>query len=206
DGSSCTESTSCQSGVCTADSATVCHDTTNPCVTSSCGDSGTEECTQINRPDNTPCDDGNPCTTGEVCQAGQCGGGADTDCDDNNVCTDDSCDPVDGCTYENTTGECADGDLCTTNDRCQGGACVGDAVECVARNECHRQGQCDAASGLCSVLLLPDGTECGEGGECEDGECGGTPTTGEAGAAGTAGAAGESGTDGSAGEGPGSGG
>src|SRR5690606_15454869 len=70
DGSSCTESTSCQSGVCTADSATVCHDTTNPCVTSSCGDSGTEECTQINRPDNTPCDDGNPCTTGEVCQAG----------------------------------------------------------------------------------------------------------------------------------------
>src|SRR5690606_7843393 len=77
DGSSCTESTSCQSGVCTADSATVCHDTTNPCVTSSCGDSGTEECTQINRPDNTPCDDGNPCTTGEVCQAGQCGGGAD---------------------------------------------------------------------------------------------------------------------------------
>lgn len=219
DGSSCTEITTCQTGVCTSSISTVCHDTDNPCVTSSCGDDGLGACMQVNRDDDTPCDDLNPCTSDDSCQAGVCGGGGATDCNDNNFCTTDTCDPVDGCSYQNTTGECADGDLCTVNDRCQGGQCVGDEVACPASNECTSSGQCDEASGLCSLLLLEDGTECGNGGECDTGQCvneddpstgtggtggggtGGTSTTsaGGSGTTGEAGAAGETGSDASGG-------
>ncbi len=213
DGSSCTTDTTCQSGVCTANGDVTCHDTSNPCVTSSCGSSGTGACQEVNRPDDTPCDDGDPCTTNDACQSGQCVGGGDTDCDDNNDCTDDACDPDSGCVHDNASGECADGDLCTVNDRCQNGTCTGDPVECAASNECHAEGECDAESGLCSVLFQPDGTECGNSGECEGGACDGQTipmaaggTGGAAGAGGTAGESGEAGSGGSAGESPGSGG
>lgn len=222
DGSSCTLVTACDAGECVSSSAEVCHDTSNPCKTSSCGDDGLGTCMEVNRDDDTPCDDNNPCTTDDSCQAGVCSGGGTTDCDDNNDCTDDACDDAAGCTYTNTAGECADGNLCTVDDRCQDGECVGDPVECAASNECTLNGQCDEGSGLCSLLLVEDGTECGNGGECDTGQCvnedepvgsggnagnGGTGgiggnvttsatggTTGDAGAAGETGAGGSSST------------
>ena len=218
DGSSCTLVTTCDGGECVSSSASICHDTSNPCKTSSCGDDGLGTCMEINRDDDTPCDDGNPCTADDSCQAGVCGGGGATDCNDNNNCTSDSCDDVTGCTHADVAGECADGDLCTTNDRCQAGECVGDAVDCPALNECTSSGTCDPASGLCSVQLVEDGTECGNGGECETGQCvnedepgtggtagnggtggsgvGGTGGTGGTGTTGDAGAAGETGDGG----------
>lgn len=225
DGSSCTLVTTCNAGECVSSAPEVCHDTSNPCKTSSCGDDGLGTCTEINREDDTPCDDNNPCTTGDSCQAGVCTGGGDTDCDDNNPCTNDSCDDVTGCSYENGTGECADGNLCTVDDRCEDGKCVGEAVGCPAANECTQSGQCDEGSGLCSLLLVEDGTECGNGGECDAGQCvnedepvgsggtagnGGTAgfggTNGSGGTTSNAGAAGESGDDGAGGSNTSSGG
>ncbi len=217
DGSSCTLVTTCNAGECVAASPSVCHDTANPCKTSSCGEDGLGTCMEVNRDDDTPCDDGNPCTADDSCQAGVCSGGGITDCDDNNDCTSDSCDDATGCSYTNVSGECADGNLCTVDDRCEDGVCVGDPVECPAANECTASGACDAGSGLCSLLLVEDGTECGNGGECQTGQCvdedepvgsggsagnggtggiGSTVTTSAGGTTGDAGAAGESGDGG----------
>ncbi|HEU5076585.1 MAG TPA: MYXO-CTERM sorting domain-containing protein [Polyangiaceae bacterium] len=190
DGSSCTVLTVCDAGECVSASPEVCHDTSNPCKTSSCGEDGLGTCMEINREDATPCDDGNPCTTDDSCQAGVCSGGGETDCDDNNDCTTDVCDAVTGCSYTNVSGECADGNLCTVDDRCQAGQCVGDPVECPAANECTANGQCDDESGLCSLLLVEDGTECGNGGECDTGQCVGEDPVGAGGSAGTGGTGG----------------
>lgn len=219
DGSSCTLVTSCDAGVCVSSSSSICHDTSNPCKTSSCGDDGLGACVEVNRDDDTPCDDGNPCTADDSCISGVCTGGGATDCDDNNDCTTDTCEMATGCAHANATGECADGNLCTINDSCQGGECVGDVVDCPASNECTSDSTCDVASGLCSLLLVEDGTECGNGGECETGQCvnedepvgsggsagnggtggsgvDGTTSTGGSGTTGDAGAAGETGDGG----------
>lgn len=196
DGSSCTEGTTCNAGVCVASGATVCHDTENPCKASSCGDDGQGDCVEVDRPDGTPCDDGNPCTTADSCQEGMCKGGGDTDCDDGNPCTDDDCDESLGCFYVNATGECADGNLCTVDDRCQDGECVGEPVDCPAANECTLSGLCDEASGLCSLLLVENGTECGNGGECQTGQCVDEDPVGSGGTSGSGGSSGNGGTDG----------
>jgi hypothetical protein len=52
---------------------------------------------------------------------------SDTDCDDNNLCTDDVCDATLGCQYAANAASCNDGDPCTENDACHGGACTGSA-------------------------------------------------------------------------------
>jgi len=46
-------------------------------------------------------------------------------CDDGNPCTDDLCDATLGCRHFNNSAACTDGNSCTTNDVCVGGACVG---------------------------------------------------------------------------------
>ena len=71
---------------------------------------------------NGACQDGNVCTTGDTCQAGSCVGGPPIDCDDLNDCTDDTCDSKLGCQHPFNTLPCDDGDLCTDQDRCSGGA------------------------------------------------------------------------------------
>ncbi|MEC8022637.1 MAG: MYXO-CTERM sorting domain-containing protein, partial [Myxococcota bacterium] len=73
--------------------------------------------------DGIPCDDGDICTQSDTCVTGNCVGSDLTICDDANPCTTDTCDPADGCTFENITGPCDDGDLCTEGDTCSGGAC-----------------------------------------------------------------------------------
>ncbi len=46
-------------------------------------------------------------------------------CDDGNPCTYDTCDPDLGCLHAYNSDPCSDGNACTTNDTCNGGACVG---------------------------------------------------------------------------------
>ncbi len=83
-------------------------------------------CTHVNN--NIPCIDGDACTDGDVCEGGACLPGAPLECDDLNLCTDDSCDSASGCVNTpDDANPCSDGDdVCTENDRCEGGVCVGD--------------------------------------------------------------------------------
>src|SRR5262249_8168293 len=62
---------------------------------------------------------------------------------------------------------CNDGNACTQVDACEGGACVGAApVVCVSSDQCHAQGVCDPASGMCTNPTVADGAMCDDGDAC----------------------------------------
>ena len=120
----------------------------------------------------TSCDDGDSCTAFDSCTAGACAGGTPAGCDDGNPCTTDSCDPALGCEHvtrpcadedpctedscDPETGECLstpsqgaceDGNLCTTDDSCATGTCVGGPPrDCDDGNPCTVD-SCDPVSG-----------------------------------------------------------
>ncbi|MFN8545952.1 MAG: right-handed parallel beta-helix repeat-containing protein [Candidatus Binatia bacterium] len=140
------------------------------------------------------CNDGSPCTTA-VCDTptGQCQ--VTASCDDNDPCTNDVCDAQTGCSHVFNTAPCDDGRLCTTNDRCEAGACIGGPPpECVDTDPCTIDGcsdtsgcvhlqkcvdantctanLCDSITGACSFPTEQDGTPCGSGLFCTGGVCG----------------------------------
>ena len=98
-----------------------------PCTVDACNKT-TGKCSFTAIAAGGSCSDSNGCTSGETCDAsGACTGGKPKSCNDNNACTLDSCNPFSGdCVYAPTDGLCSDGQFCTINDSCQGGACVGD--------------------------------------------------------------------------------
>ncbi|MBP7147259.1 MAG: DUF11 domain-containing protein [Acidobacteria bacterium] len=109
----------------------------------------------------TDCNDSNACTT-ELCNAatGECEYTPVT-CDDSQACTDDSCDTVLGCVYTpNDANPCSDDSLCTTEDHCSAGACVGTPVVCNDENGCTDD-TCAPATGECVYTNAPN--------PCEDG-------------------------------------
>ncbi len=130
-----------------------------------------------NQPDGTSCDDGDACTHPDTCQAGVCVGGTPV------VCTAmDACHDVGVC--DSTTGACSnpvlpdgtaceDGDLCTQQDSCQAGSCVGGTpVTCPSAPNCLVQSACVPATGVCSEAQ--GCAQCGNGQqdpgeECDDG-------------------------------------
>ena len=124
DGSVCSVNDTCIDGVCTGED--VACDDGNSCTTDGCDpETG---CTHA--PTEGPCDDGNLCTIGDLCEEGSCVPGALQSCDDENVCTDDSCDAETGeCVVTPNTANCDDGDLCTAEDVCTEGSCIGVAIE-----------------------------------------------------------------------------
>jgi MYXO-CTERM domain-containing protein len=116
-------------------------------------------------PDDTPCDDSDLCTQTDTCQAGICTGADLVVCTPLDTCHDAGvCDPATGsCSNpEKADGiECDDGDLCTQEDICQAGVCMGaDPVVCTAPDQCHQAGTCDPDTGDCSHPPLPDGSVC----------------------------------------------
>jgi hypothetical protein len=99
------------------------------------------------------CIDGDACTVGDHCEDGVCVGNP-VACDDNNPCTDDSCDGVGGCLFENNKDDCDDEDPCTVADDCSGSVCAGVAVAC----ECQTHEDCDTLEDgdLCTGTLFCD--------------------------------------------------
>ena len=79
-----------------------------------------------------------------VCDSGVCT--EDSECDDGDPCTDDSCEPITGCTATDNTEPCDDSDVCTTSDTCEAGTCVGGPSPCDDLNPCTLD-SCDAATG-----------------------------------------------------------
>ncbi len=120
-----------------------------------------------------PCDaDGTSCTQDDVCKDGKCEAGKVLNCDDNNPCTKDTCDPKDGCKYENTQAPCnADDNDCTVADKCKEGKCVaGEAKSCDAGKECVT-GSCSIVDGKCKYTVT-DGFACNDGDQCtKDEKC-----------------------------------
>jgi len=134
----------------------------------------TGECVVEPNHEGYACDDGDACTVGDKCEQGMCLAGVPMACADNNPCTDDSCDPLSGCTYTNNDSPCNDLDTCTTGDICDGGQCVGGPPpDCDDSNGCTDDG-CDPGLGCTHTpnqAPCDDGNACTVGDECKAGYC-----------------------------------
>jgi hypothetical protein len=101
-----------------------------------------------------------------------------TSCKDDNPCTGDACDPVKGCVYLPVAGTCSDGDQCTVDDKCSGGACVAGAkFACDDLDSCTAD-RCVTGSGCKHApqdAPCNDGDACTNGDVCAGGKCGGKP-------------------------------
>ena len=129
--------------------------------------------------DGTECDDDDPCTEEDACTDGACEG-TPKDCDDQNDCTVDLCNDQGICEATPVPGfkACDDGSLCTENDKCQGGFCVGGkTIVCDDENPCTAD-SCNPDQGCVFTpqeASCNDGNLCTTGDACSEGKCTGTP-------------------------------
>ena len=120
---------------------------------------------------NVTCDDGNACTDKDACATGKCQGQLKV-CDDKKTCTADSCDPkAGGCKFAPKADGtlCTDGKVCTLEDACKAGACVGGKGKCDDGNACTAD-SCNAVTAACTYKATPDGNKCDDGNACTVGD------------------------------------
>jgi len=198
DGTDCGNDMACYNGVCviscTDDSE--CDD--NIVCTDNICDPETSHCKFIVNNEN--CSDGIFCNGYELCDTEQdCIDGTPPNCDDEIECTVDNCDEENnsclhdaedslcnlggqckagkcdldkGCTYIPLNQACDDELICTVNDFCVDGVCIGDPDTCDDNNPCT-QDYCDNTTG-CQHTNLQNGILCGSGivdRLCMNGEC-----------------------------------
>lgn len=183
DSNACTSGDSCKDGSCKPGPAVVCEDN-NACTTDYCdpSDPGKDKLSGCRHVANAlPCDDGSVCTANDACKAGKCAAGKALDCADNSPCTDDSCDAVKGCVNLPNKATCDDGNKCTSEDHCDGGACkAGKVPSCDDGNPCTTP-TCDPGKGCANVANThpcDDGSACTTSDVCADGKCSaGKPVT-----------------------------
>jgi len=187
DQDACTLVDSCQSGACAGGNPVVCA-APDACHEPGTCDPNSGTCENApEKPDGTPCDDGNACTQVDTCQAGTCTGAAPAICTASDACHNPGiCNPATGICDEGSFKpdgtQCNDGNACTQVDSCQAGACVGTSpVVCSAADDCHIPGSCDQATGVCGTgAEKPNGTQCNDGNactqvdSCQTGACVGT--------------------------------
>ncbi len=184
DGSACTQSDTCRSGVCTGSNPVTCT-ALDQCHGAGTCDPTTGTCSNPAKPDGTSCNDGNACTQSDKCESGQCVGTNPVACTALDQChVAGTCDPTTGmCTNPAKPDGtiCSDGNACTQTDKCESGQCVGsNPVTCTALDQCHVAGTCDPTTGACSNPAKADGTTCSDGNACtqrdtcESGQCVGT--------------------------------
>ncbi len=169
DGDGCTIGDQCVQGMCEPGQALLCNDD-NPCTDDSCGPD--EGCLFVANAND--CDDGNECTKGDHCANAACSFDNFIDCSDGNPCTDDLCKPGQGCAHTLNSGPCNDGDLCSTNDQCHLGECMGaSTLVCNDNNPCTDD-SCLPQTGcafVANAALCDDGNACTEGDHCAKGWC-----------------------------------
>jgi len=170
DGSACTQSDTCQGGICTGSTPVVC------AATDQCHDIGvcnpaTGVCSNPAKATGAGCNDGNPCTLTDACQAGACVGGTPVVCAPLDACHSAGvCDPATGLCSNPPKANgvaCEDGNLCTQSGACSNGTCVGsNPIMCTATDQCHDAGTCNPSTGVCSNPPKADGTACEDGNLC----------------------------------------
>jgi len=170
DGNACTQTDTCQRGVCAGTNAVVCT-AQDQCHDAGTCNPGNGTCSNPAKPDGSACTDGNACTRTDACQSGACTGGNPVVCPAPDQCHDaGTCNPATGaCSNpgrpDGTT--CHDGNACTQTDVCQAGVCTGtNAVVCTAQDQCHDTGTCNPATGTCSNPVKFEGAVCDDGNPC----------------------------------------
>ncbi|MDP6943299.1 MAG: hypothetical protein QF464_04045, partial [Myxococcota bacterium] len=169
DGNPCTTDSCVAEEGCRYENNTDACDDGNPCTT----DDACAEAVCVGVPAECPCeetadcaayDDIDPCNGTLACDAGQCvvDAASVVTCDTSNdgPCRQTACDPATGAceTSAVDAGACSDGDPCTIDDACLGGACVGQPVAC----ECDTDADC---------AVFDDGDLCNGTKICVTGVC-----------------------------------
>lgn len=154
DGNACTQTDTCQAGVCVGANPLVCT-ALDQCHNAGTCNPATGSCSNPVKLDGSPCSDGNACTRTDSCQAGICVGANPVVCSALDQChTVGSCNTSTGiCSnpIKANGSPCSDGNACTRTDSCQTGICVGaNPIACTALDACHKAGTCDSSSGVCS--------------------------------------------------------
>jgi alpha-tubulin suppressor-like RCC1 family protein len=183
DNNACTQTDTCQAGVCTGSNPVACSPP-DQCHTGGVCNPTSGICSKMAKFNNTPCDDGNACTQVDGCQLGTCTGTSPVTCAAPDQChAAGSCIPATGtCSYPALPDGtiCDDGSACSDGDTCQLGICTGNSFACPAPDQCHMAGSCDEATGMCSNSVKKNGTACNDGNECtqtdtcQNGSCIGT--------------------------------
>jgi hypothetical protein len=128
DGNACTQTDTCQSGVCAGANPVTCT-AQDQCHTAGTCNASTGICSNPAVANGTACNDGNTCTRTDTCQSGVCQGSDAIVCPPvGNQCEKDVCDPSSGsCSVVPVANgaACNDGDACTSGDTCQSGLCGG---------------------------------------------------------------------------------
>jgi cysteine-rich repeat protein len=176
DGNACTQTDQCQAGSCVGSNPVVCT-ALDACHAAGVCDQTSGSCSNPNQPDNTACNDGNACTQTDRCQAGSCVGSNPVVCTALDAChAAGVCDQTSGsCSNPNQPEgtACNDNNLCTRQDTCVAGTCVGsNPLSCPSMPNCLIQGSCAPETGMCSEPSLC--SECGNGNTefnetCDDG-------------------------------------
>lgn len=165
----CNGSETCSSGSCVSGVLLDCDDA-NPCTDDACDP--TSGCVHVSKADGATCSDGKYCRVGDECNGGVCAGTADRDCSGvaNGSCQVAKCDEASmSCIAEplpNGTA-CDDESVCTINDKCTSGACVGLALigckACVLTSDCDDGNECttdlcDETTSRCFWAAIPNCT------------------------------------------------
>ena len=164
DGNACTQTDTCQAGVCTGSNPVTCTASDQCHVAGTC-DPGTGVCSNPIKSNGSACNDGNACTQTDTCQAGVCTGNNPVTCTAQDQChVAGTCNPANGqCSNPAKANNtpCNDGNACTQIDSCQNGSCVGsNPIICTALDVCHLAGTCDPTNGQCSNPTAEYGTYC----------------------------------------------
>src|SRR3989441_779317 len=170
DGNACTQTDTCESGLCTGSNPVVCT-ASDQCHDAGTCNTNTGVCSNPAKTDCSACNDGNACTQTDTCQSGVCTGSNPV------VCTaSDQCHSAfffnDTATTEIYPLSLHDalpiyGNACTQTDTCQSGLCTGsNPVVCTASDQCHDAGTCNTSTGVCSNPPKTDGTACNDGDAC----------------------------------------
>ncbi len=133
DNNACTQTDTCLSGVCTGSNPVVCV-ALDACHQVGTCDTGTGVCSNPFQPINTPCVGTNKCNQTYLCDgAGTCVGSNTVNCASGVCMSGGTCDQTSGqCTGGtpiNNGGTCDDGNICTTNDKCTNGTCIGTSCQ-----------------------------------------------------------------------------
>jgi hypothetical protein len=131
DGNVCTQTDSCQSGICTGSNPVICT-ASDQCHVAGVCNGGTGLCSNPTAPNGTACVDGNACTQTDTCQSGVCTGSNPVVCTASDTCHDVGvCDSGSGVCSNPSLPDgtiCDDADATTCGDLCASAVCMGHAV------------------------------------------------------------------------------
>lgn len=168
DNDACTQTDACNGGSCVGSNPVVCTASDQCHVAGTCN-SLSGVCSNPSALDGTGCNDGDACTQTDACSGGTCVGADPVVCPAPGVChLPGSCDPETGLCSNPTAADgtgCDDGVVCTFNDQCGGGVCMGTSATCgdgLLQSACNEQ--CDPpgpdCTATCQYICGPPRGDC----------------------------------------------